>query len=195
MKTDEGALSTLRVNLWRLDQTGEPRGWAFVGAHELMHTLGLADLYNTGTASPPADAPAGKVWLWTTFDILRLWTYYAISEDDPRLTSLNRTPFGTYRMFADEMLAWGRWQLGWLDPTQIRCLSELEHETTLTLSPVANPGNGTAIDRYSTVGHRNPSDRKQAQTRPRQKAGNRRCAYIHRRRFHHIRSTAHQSSR
>ena len=42
------------------------------------------------------------------------------------------------------MLAWSRWQLGWLDPSQIRCVTE--PDTTVTLSPIAlDPRDATAM--------------------------------------------------
>ena len=43
------------------------------------------------------------------------------------------------------MLAWSRWQLGWLEPDQIRCVTQLDTETTITISPVALPGNEGAM--------------------------------------------------
>ena len=42
-----------------------------------------------------------------------------------------------------EMLAWSRWQLGWLDETQIRCVTEPTE--TIDLSPIADPGEGIAM--------------------------------------------------
>ena len=41
------------------------------------------------------------------------------------------------------MLAWSRWQLGWLDATQVRCI--VEPEATVVLAPVAAPGDGIAM--------------------------------------------------
>ena len=41
------------------------------------------------------------------------------------------------------MLAWSRWQLGWLDASQVRCIAE--GEATVSLTPVADPGDGTAM--------------------------------------------------
>ncbi len=41
------------------------------------------------------------------------------------------------------MLAWSRWQLGWLEPDQVLCVTD--KHTTVTLTPVADPGRGTAM--------------------------------------------------
>ena len=41
------------------------------------------------------------------------------------------------------MLAWSRWQLGWLEPSQVLCLTD--QHATITLTPVADPGDGTAM--------------------------------------------------
>ena len=45
------------------------------------------------------------------------------------------------------MLAWSRWQLGWLQPGQVRCVTGLEPGKTvaIALQPVASPGFGTAM--------------------------------------------------
>ena len=43
------------------------------------------------------------------------------------------------------MLAWSRWQLGWLEPHQIHCVTQLETETTITISPAALPSNEGAM--------------------------------------------------
>ena len=126
-KTDEGSLPSTRINAFPFQEPREPADWGFIGAHELMHNLGLPDLY-TSNRLPPLDAPAGKAWFWTTFDIMRMWTYFPIAEDDPRLSFVHRTEWSTYLMFADEMLAWSRWQLGWLGAKQIRCLNDLEQK-------------------------------------------------------------------
>ena len=53
--------------------------------------------------------------------------------------STDSTPvFGAW-----EMLAWSRWQLGWLGEAQVRCITEVEE--TVVLTPVAAPGDGIAM--------------------------------------------------
>ena len=46
-------------------------------------------------------------------------------------------------LLAEEMLAWSRWQLGWLDSTQISCVTETG--ASVTLGPVADPGDNVAM--------------------------------------------------
>ena len=41
------------------------------------------------------------------------------------------------------MLAWSRWQLGWLEPAQIRCI--VEPSATVTLTAIDQPGDGVAM--------------------------------------------------
>lgn len=42
-----------------------------------------------------------------------------------------------------EMLAWGRWQLGWLTSEQVRCVTG--PQATVTLGPAAQPGGELAM--------------------------------------------------
>ena len=49
----------------------------------------------------------------------------------------------TNSLDAGEMLAWSRWQLGWLDATQIRCITD--PVATVSLTPAAAPGDGIAM--------------------------------------------------
>lgn len=82
---------------------------------------------------------------------MRLIGYFHAPEDDPRLAyrvvfpSGQRSTSHTQHLEADEMLAWSRWQLGWLQPDQIHCVTPLETETTITINPVASPGNEGAM--------------------------------------------------
>ena len=79
-------------------------------------------------------------------------------EDDPRLAAAWHRPSGgrttctTGFAPAAEMPAWSRWQLGWLDDSQIRCVNE--SSANVALSPVAEPGDSTAMaapDRSATL--------------------------------------------
>ena len=85
------------------------------------------------------------------FGLMRLYAFSHASEDDPRLAHRVLFPSGkrqtsyTQRLRAIEMLAWSRWQLGWLEPHQIHCVTQLETETTITISPVSFPGNEGAM--------------------------------------------------
>ena len=150
--TDEGTIwNTTRVNSSPKDEPGDPQQWGYVGAHELTHNLGLADLYPyDGNRHKSPYRPAG-VWVETEFGLMGLDAFFHASEDDPRLAYRVLFPNGqrqtgyTQRLEPLEMLAWSRWQLGWLEPDQIHCVTQLDTETTITISPAALPGNEGAM--------------------------------------------------
>ena len=150
--TDEGSIwNTTLVNSFPEDEPGDPQQWGSTGAHELVHNLGLADLYPyDGNRHKSPYRPAG-VWVETEFGLMGLNAFFHASEDDPRLAYRVLFPSGqrqtgyTQRLEPLEMLAWSRWQLGWLEPDQIHCVTQLETETTITISPVALPGNEGAM--------------------------------------------------
>jgi len=147
--TDEGGVSTLRVNVSR-HEPARPRPWGSVAAHELVHNLGLADLYSyDGRHLSRVDAPANRAWVDVQMGLMSMRAHFIASSQDTRLAHdwvhADGYRSTSYRLdlHALEMLAWSRWQLGWLDASQVACLSE--DEATVTLSPVAAPGGGTAM--------------------------------------------------
>ncbi len=137
-------------NFWRHDEPGEPRHWGSVAAHELVHNLGLLDLYpyDDSVHERPA-ARSGHEWVAVEWGRMNMWAWYLSPQNDPRRQVLTRFPGGGTSSFPkthlspQEMLSWSRWQLGWLDDTQIRCLSDAEAE--VTLSPIEQPGDGIAM--------------------------------------------------
>ena len=143
--TDEGLISaTVRVNAHALairglgfDESQEPQDWSLVAAHELLHALGIADLYAIGRTVELIDEPPGKLRFSARFGIMGLETYFLLDENDRRM-STNRPARN------DEALAWTRWQLGWLDRVQVDCF--VGQDTAVALRPVAlDPGSGTAM--------------------------------------------------
>ncbi len=140
--TEEGVVGTsVRINAHRpmirfgAGSTG-PRDWRWVAAHELLHTLGLADLYRIDGALDLIEEPPGKLRFEAEFGIMGLSSYFLLDDDDPRMHTYFRGNDG-------EALAWSRWQLGWLNADQIHCVTE---DATVALRPVArNPGSGTAM--------------------------------------------------
>ena len=132
ISTDEGSVyNSALINTFPLDQLSTPHWWGSVGAHELTHNLGLLDLYPYDpTRKELPEAPTGKTWVTSGFGLMGLQANFLVTGHEPSLT-------------AEEMLAWSRWQLGWLDATQISCVTE--NEATVTLSPVAEPGDSIAM--------------------------------------------------
>ena len=141
--TQEGVVGTsVRINALRpMINFGAgspgPRDWGWIAAHELLHALGLADLYRIDGVPDLIDEPPGKLRFEAEFGIMGLRTFFLLDEDDQRM-------FTYFRGTEGEMLAWSRWLLGWLDVDQIHCVSG--DDATVALRPVArNPGTGTAM--------------------------------------------------
>ena len=151
VNTDEGTiLNTLRVNIFPLDEPREAYQWGSVGAHELTHNLGLLDMYTYDRSLDELpDSTKERTWIESTFGLMGLRVYFPADPQDPRLLQEWRFPDGArttgYATVLEtlEMLAWSRWQLGWLDPAQIRCVTE--NEATVTLDPVADPKDNIAM--------------------------------------------------
>ena len=127
--TQEGALTTTRINTaLSAKPRSTPLGWGHKATHEIAHTLGLLDMYAYDTSRH--ELPAGEQWVSTHFGLMGLEASYPSTRQD--------------RVYAREMLAWSRWQLGWMNPSQIRCITE--PDITVTLNPIAlDPGNATAM--------------------------------------------------
>ncbi len=143
VETDEGTIgNTTRINSFPRDKPGELHQWGYIGAHELVHNLGLADLYpyDADRHNPPY--PPTGVWVETVFGLMGLEAFTHTSEDDPRIDGEPPDGFFIHYLRADEMLAWSRWQLGWLEPDQIHCVTT---ETTITISPAASLGREGAM--------------------------------------------------
>ncbi|MDE0122113.1 MAG: hypothetical protein OXS33_10340 [bacterium] len=150
--TDEGPIARSAVtNSFRLDEDANTVGWSKTAAHELVHGLGLLDMYpfDRSRHNQP-DPPTNRIWVPTSFGLMDLLSYFLTNEEDPRLAVTWYWPDGTTSpgyvdslQYADEMLAWSRWQLGWLKPDQIQCVTD--KHTTVTLAPLADPGQGTAM--------------------------------------------------
>ena len=141
--------STL-INSVYLGDERQPYTWGSVASHELGHNLGLADLYpyNESAHGRP-EAPSGQTWVASQWGRMSMWAYFLAHEDDPRLAHDWNYPDGNtstgyrYQLRMEEMLAWSRWQLGWLNDSQVSCVNEAD--VTVTLTPVAEPGDGTAM--------------------------------------------------
>ena len=152
VQTDEGAIQTIRINQFgSIPPIVDPVPWGDVGAHELLHLFGLLDQYphlEGFEHKRPANSEE-KVWILSIFGRMGLQGYYPTFHFDPRtaieLTSPDGHQSTHYSGFtaASEMLAWSRWQLGWLD--RIHCVTQLETETTITIRPAGLPGTEGAM--------------------------------------------------
>ena len=131
LATDEDAIAYAPlVNSWvRPERPAEPFDWGDVMAHEMTHSFGLADLYPHVVTRP--DPPVGRAWVGARFGLMGLDVYYPATDGNAW--------YVTYR----EMLAWSRWQLGWLTTGQVRCVTG--DSATIVLNPVADPGDGIAM--------------------------------------------------
>ena len=139
---DGRTIPTLRMNVWHRSEKREitSNGWA--AAHELLHVLGLADLYNTGGVSLRPDRKAGSRLARSDFGIMGLGAYHFIDEHDRILNGTPPLPSDQYLVDHwirfSEMLAWSRYQLGWLSADQFSCVTQ--PDTVLSLAPVSRDG-------------------------------------------------------
>ena len=158
-RTDEGTIRlTMRINFRPLPEPRQPYEWGSVAAHELLHAFGLLDLYpSDGDAHRQPPAPGGEAWQEARFGVMTLRGHFLARERDSRFSHEWRHPDGSqstaYSRVSDarEALAWSRWQLGWLDDGQVRCVTE--SQATVTLSPVADPGEGIAMAAIPLTAH------------------------------------------
>ena len=149
--TDEKAIRLMaEVNTAPLDEPRDPSPWGHVAAHELAHSLGLSDLYPYDASRHELpEAPAGRIWVRGEFGLMGLNTAFVTHPDDGRLEITGRYTYGprvtghTFYLNAAEMLAWSRWQLGWLDESQVLCLTA--DRSRVMLSPVADPGDAAVM--------------------------------------------------
>ena len=150
-QTDEGPVSrSAAINTLRLEEEGVPFNWSTNAVHELAHGLGLVDMYAYERQRHRlTESPQGRQWITVNFGLMGLATYFLTDEQDPRLAHTWRWPDGgtstgyANTLLANEMLAWSRWQLGWLEPSQVLCLTG--QHATVTLNPIAEPGKGIAM--------------------------------------------------
>jgi|GEM_PF-1686794 len=158
VRTDDAYIPAVQVNIQPIGQPIEPWPWGRTAAHEMAHGLGLADLYayddsRFGGPDPPAD----RSWVYSTMGLMSLRVRFIADIEDPRFAYDVRFPdgfrFTDYQLspHAFEMLAWSRWQLGWLDASQVVCIDD--DQATVALSPVAAPDGGTAMAAVPLSGH------------------------------------------
>ena len=142
VRINDRIVPTLRLNVIpRGEARSGPLSWGSSGAHELFHVLGLTDLYPTqqpgyqGEFMVPTP-PEGMDRVRVEAGLMGLQGYYFAPLD-------HLDGIGNLRQSPIEMLAWHRWQLGWLESDQIRCVTEPSE--TIILRSITDPGSGIAM--------------------------------------------------
>ena len=142
VRINDRIVPTLRLNVIpRGEALSAPSPWGRVGAHELLHVLGLTDLYPTQQPGYQGEfvvptPPEGMGYVHVRAGLMGLEGYYFAPLD-------HLNGWNSFGQSPKEMLAWHRWQLGWLEPHQISCVTE--PPTTITLRSVTDPGSGIAM--------------------------------------------------
>lgn len=150
ISTAEGPIWTVRSNAYPFSGTGEPHEWGQTAAKGIVNALGAPDLFPYVEAESQPDPPSGQKWIEQEFGVMGLLATFPVAEEDPLLARVWRHPDGTSSTtYGDEaygaleMLAWVRWQLGWLDSANIVCATD--RRAVVGLSSVARPRQGTAM--------------------------------------------------
>ena len=142
-----------------IEVNGNPRSWWQAGAHEMSHGLGLLDLYPYEEALRTPDqstAGTGKAWQLLEIGTMQLWSHIPYDFLDFVQTADFGLPYLEYedipvesievsKVNPFEMLAWSRWQLGWLAEDEVECITEESVNEEITLSPIAAPSGKAAI--------------------------------------------------
>ena len=146
---DDAVMQLTVANIFR-GGTGTGRHpWGSTAAHEVGHALGLTDYYPYGDDHRRPEIASDKTWARTVFGRMNLVSYFETSATDPRLEEVRRNSDGsTTRSYGsplifEEMLAWSRWQLGWLESDDVLCLTA--SSATVELDPVAVPLGGKVM--------------------------------------------------
>ena len=92
-----------------------PQFWGEMAVHELLHVLGLPDYYAYEARWFPREYE-GFGYDTSRYGPLELTVQSLHPDGEPRWS-------GSFR----EMLAWSRYQLGWLEDHQVRCIAEEGH--------------------------------------------------------------------
>ena len=151
IEADGQTLPGYSVGVFPRDEPGELRDWGGTAAHELAHNLGLLDMYPYGSSvRERPDPPDRQQWVSIDFGRMGLGAYFLAADEDERLQRRGRRADG--RTWTDhvhghrasqEMLAWSRWQLGWLHERQAACV--IDDDATVTLAPIARTGGAVAM--------------------------------------------------
>jgi len=101
-------------------------------AHEILHTMGLPDLYNwerTTDVGPP------ESWRFVgNFDPMGVFLGFAGGTLSGAVSPRN----------GSELMVWQRWQLGWVNDTQVLCVTDAVPVERI-LTPIAEQGGKKAL--------------------------------------------------
>ena len=158
IEADGAGLRGHIVSVFPRDEPGELQYWGSVTVHELMHNLGLLDMYPyDDSAHELPDDRGGHEWVHVGWGRMGLSAWYLAPVDDPlrrvQWRHANGATGVTYAtgLEPQEMLAWSRWQLDWLHHRQVSCVTS--DTATVTLAPVARTGGAVAMAAVPISGH------------------------------------------
>ena len=133
-----------------LAEPAEPIHWGNVAAHELVHNLGLLDMYPYDRAAHEQPGPPrGQEWIPVGFGLMALDAYFLADASRLLRRTTKTYPDGgsewwqVERLLPIEMLAWSRWQLGWLHEHQIQCVTG--GTATVVLAPISSADGAVAM--------------------------------------------------
>ncbi len=146
---DGVTITTTRVHTNELEEPRQLADWGSLGAHEIAHNLGLLDMYPYDFDRHMLPELTGDaVWAFVDMGLMGLRAQFRTQSSDQRLQHEWRSPDGSTSVSTSasfelgEMLGWSRWQLGWLEPSQVHCDSD---GATVPLAPIAEAGDGVAL--------------------------------------------------
>ncbi len=147
---DGVTITTTRVHTNELEEPRQLADWGSLGAHEIAHNLGLLDMYPYDFDRHTLPKLTGDaVWAFVDMGLMGLRAQFRTQSSDQRLQHVwrfpdARTSAGTSaRLVLEEMLGWSRWQLGWLDPSQVHC--DIGAQAIVSLAPIAEAGDAVAL--------------------------------------------------
>lgn len=148
--TDVGGkrMPVMWMNTFPVERPRVPGFWGADGANQIGYFVGLPNLsgYRGTTDIQPG---ADEAWVYADWGLMGLDGFFLAPKKHAGLLEVWHFADGTtianhnYWLQPEEMLAWNRWHLDWLEEEQVSCVTG--HEATVELSHVAEPGDGVAM--------------------------------------------------